>query len=123
MPMLAAGGFPFIGFGMPMMAMGIPHAGWIVVSGCRRPLRRYLVLGPRRPRRLHAEDPRGEPDPRRHPGRLDPGPPIARPSPTLILTMSQDARPSRPDAHGDRPCESSHHVCSSRLPTACSSGP
>ena len=33
MPMLAAAGFLFIGFGMPMMAMGIPHAGWIVVGG------------------------------------------------------------------------------------------
>ena len=33
MPMLASAGFLFIGFGMPMMAMGIPHAGWLVISG------------------------------------------------------------------------------------------
>ena len=33
MPMLAAGGFLFIGFGMPMMAMGVPHAGWLVIGG------------------------------------------------------------------------------------------
>jgi cytochrome c oxidase subunit 1 len=33
MPMLASAGFLVAGLGMPMMAMGIPHAGWIVVAG------------------------------------------------------------------------------------------
>ena len=33
MPLLASAGFLFAGFGMPMMAMGIPHAGWVVIAG------------------------------------------------------------------------------------------
>ena len=33
MPLLASAGFLFIGFGMPMMSMGIPYAGWLVITG------------------------------------------------------------------------------------------
>ena len=33
MPLVASTGFLFAGFGMPMMAMGVPHAGWIVIAG------------------------------------------------------------------------------------------
>jgi cytochrome c oxidase subunit 1 len=33
MPMLASIGFLVAGLGMPMMAMGIPYAGWIVITG------------------------------------------------------------------------------------------
>jgi cytochrome c oxidase subunit 1 len=33
MPMLASFGFLLIGMGMPMLAMMIPHAGWIVIAG------------------------------------------------------------------------------------------
>ena len=33
MPLVASAGFLFIGFGMPMMAMGVPHSGWMVIGG------------------------------------------------------------------------------------------
>jgi cytochrome c oxidase subunit 1 len=33
MPLLAAVGFLMIGLGLPMMSMGIPHLGWLVIAG------------------------------------------------------------------------------------------
>jgi hypothetical protein len=33
MPLLAGAGFLFIGLGMPMMSMHVPHAGWLVITG------------------------------------------------------------------------------------------
>ncbi|MFM2131902.1 MAG: cytochrome c oxidase subunit I [Opitutales bacterium] len=33
MPLLASCGFLLAGLGMPMSAMGVPHAGWVVIAG------------------------------------------------------------------------------------------
>jgi hypothetical protein len=33
MPLVAGFGFLMIGIGMPLIAMGVPHAGWVVISG------------------------------------------------------------------------------------------
>ena len=33
MPLVAGFGFFMIGLGMPLLSMGVPHAGWVVISG------------------------------------------------------------------------------------------
>jgi len=33
MPLVASFGFFMIGLGMPLMAMAVPHAGWVIISG------------------------------------------------------------------------------------------